>query len=219
VVQEQLVELALQQRRIGQIAQPEAAARHLVLVGRADAAAGGADLARAGVGAFAGALAQPVQLAVERQDQGHVLGDAQALGGDGEALGAQALDLVEERPRVDDDAVAHDRELAAPHHARGQERQLVGLAVDDERVARVVAALKAHHDVGPLAQPVDDLALALVAPLRADDRYVRHAVSVPRRSARDYARPCARRKPRTGESRRRVQGLVTGPRQASPRRP
>ena len=56
----------------------------------------------------------------------------------------------------------------AADDARGQQRQLVGLVADDERVAGIVAALEAHDDVGAAGQPVDDLALALVAPLAAD---------------------------------------------------
>ena len=43
------------------------------------------------------------------------------------------------------------------------------LLADDERVAGVVAALEAHHDVRAVRQPVHDLALALVAPLGADE--------------------------------------------------
>ena len=40
--------------------------------------------------------------------------------------------------------------------------------------ARIMAALEAHHDVGALRQPVDDLTLALVAPLGPDDRDIGH---------------------------------------------
>ena len=36
-------------------------------------------------------------------------------------------------------------------------------------------ALKAGDDVGPLGEPVDDLALALVAPLGAHDNHIGHA--------------------------------------------
>ena len=43
------------------------------------------------------------------------------------------------------------------------------LAVDHQRVAGVVAALEAHDRGDALGQQVDDLALALVAPLGADD--------------------------------------------------
>ena len=85
---------------------------------------------------------------------------------------------VDEVMRVEHDAVADDRQLAGPHDARGQQRQLVDLVADDERVAGVVAALEAHHDVGLGRQPVDDLALALVAPLGADHHHVGHPISV-----------------------------------------
>ena len=78
VVEQQLVDLGRQGVGVGEVADADRAARHLVLVGRADAAAGGADLAGALVAALAGVLARPVELAVQRQDQGRVLGDAQA---------------------------------------------------------------------------------------------------------------------------------------------
>ena len=81
--------------------------------------------------------------------------------------------------RIEDDAVADDRQLALAHDAGRQQRQLVAHAVDDERVAGIVAALEAHDDVGALRQPVDDLALAFVAPLGADDDYVGHCALIP----------------------------------------
>ena len=57
---------------------------------------------------------------------------------------------------------------------RRQQRQLEHLAVDHKRMARIVPALEAHDHVSALRQPVHNLALALVAPLGADDRYIRH---------------------------------------------
>ena len=53
------------------------------------------------------------------------------------------------------------------------------LAVADDRVAGVVAALEAHDHVRLLGEQVDDLALALIAPLGADD-------PIPGISAEDY---------------------------------
>ena len=53
--------------------------------------------------------------------------------------------------------------------------ELPRLAVADDRVAGVVAALEADDDVGLLGEQVDDLALALVAPLGADDHGAWHA--------------------------------------------
>src|SRR5437868_1031002 len=41
-------------------------------------------------------------------------------------------------------------------------------------MAGIVSALVAHHHVGALAQPIDDLAFALVAPLAADDNHICH---------------------------------------------
>jgi hypothetical protein len=47
-------------------------------------------------------------------------------------------------------------------------------AVDDQRVTRVVAALKAHDDVRVASEEIDDFAFPFVSPLGADDRYVGH---------------------------------------------
>ena len=79
-----------------------------------------------------------------------------------------------QRLRIDDDAIADYRQFAAAHDAGGQQRQLVGHVADHQRVAGIVPALESHHDVGLFRQPVDDLALALVAPLGADNHHVRH---------------------------------------------
>src|ERR1700688_874632 len=46
-------------------------------------------------------------------------------------------------------------------------------------MAGIVAALETHDDVSLLRQPVDDLALPLVAPLGADDDNIGHFESVP----------------------------------------
>ncbi len=48
------------------------------------------------------------------------------------------------------------------------------LAAHHQRVAGVVAALEADHHVGVLGEEIDDLSLALVAPLGSDDDHVRH---------------------------------------------
>ncbi len=111
---------------------------------------------------------------MQRQDQRDVLGNAQTLGRDLHALAAEPADLLKQRTRIEHHAVADHRKLAGTHHARRQQRELVGVAADDERVARVVTALEAHDDVRLLGQPVDELSLAFVAPLGADHDHVRH---------------------------------------------
>ena len=57
------------------------------------------------------------------------------------------------------------------------------LAVADDRVAGVVAALKAHDHVGLLGEQVGDLSLSLVAPLGADDHDSWHGAGIMERSA------------------------------------
>ena len=52
--------------------------------------------------------------------------------------------------------------------AAGNQRQLVGLAAGDDRVAGVAAPLVADDDVVLVGQQVDELALGLVAPLQTD---------------------------------------------------
>ena len=82
--------------------------------------------------------------------------------------------LVEEHLRVDHHAVADDRGDVAVEHAARDQLQGEGLAVDDERVPGVVAALVAHHQVHLLGEEVGEPTLALVAPLGPDDDRRRH---------------------------------------------
>src|SRR5436190_19029721 len=50
-------------------------------------------------------------------------------------------------------------------------------------MAGIMAALEAHDDIRLLRQPVDDLALPLVAPLGADDDNIGHFAGVPYNSS------------------------------------
>ena len=184
VVRQQPVDLDRQRFQAGQIHHPDRPAPDLVLIGRSDAAAGRADL---GAGIGGGVLAEPVELAVQRQDERGVLGDLQAVRRDVDALRLELGDLGDEGMRIEHDAVADDRQLAVAHDAGRQQRQLVDLAVDDQRVPGIVAALEADHHIRALGQPVDDLALALVAPLRADDHHIGHSRFPRLRPARSKA--------------------------------
>ena len=105
---------------------------------------------------------------------GVVLGDLEIVRRHRDALAADLLDLVDEVIRIEDHAVADDRQLARADDAGRQEGELEHLAVDHQRVAGVVAALEADDDVGADRQPVDDLALAFVAPLGADHHHIGH---------------------------------------------
>ena len=107
---EQLAQLRGETLGVLQVLHAQRAPRDLVFVGRADALAGGADLA--GAARLAQQLARLVDLDVERQDQRARLADEQARAHlDADRL--EPRDLAEQVLRVDDDAVA---DVAA--HAR-----------------------------------------------------------------------------------------------------
>ena len=95
-----------------------------------------------------------------------------ALGVD--AAPTQVVQLVGQDLRVDHDPVADHAQLAGVQDARRHQVQLPGLAVADDRVAGVVAALEAHDRVRALREQVGDLALSFVAPLGPDDHDSRH---------------------------------------------
>ena len=86
----------------------------------------------------------------------------------------EVVDLAQQHPRVDDDAVADHAGLVRVEDPRGDQVELVLLALADDRVAGVVAALEADDRARPLGEQVGDLALALVAPLGADYDHARH---------------------------------------------
>ena len=88
---------------------------------------------------------------------------------DVDAAPLEALDLVEQHLRVDHDAVADRAGEAGIEDARRDQVELELLAVAHDRVAGVVAALEADHEVGLLGEQVRDLSLSFVAPLGADD--------------------------------------------------
>ena len=110
---------------------------------------------------------------MDGQDEGAIVGDGEVFRVDGDALPFQLGDFGLQGPGVEHDAVADDRQRAA-HDAAGQQAELVDRAIDHQRMAGVVAALKAHDHIGAAGQPVDDLALALIAPLGADHGHVGH---------------------------------------------
>ncbi len=73
--------------------------------------------------------------------------------------------------------------------ARRHQPQDEFLAVHDQRMGGVVAALEAHHHVGVLGEQVNDLALALISPLRTHHCHCFHFDST-------GTRGCLRRKAR-----------------------
>ena len=148
---------ALQMPEVGD---PDAAAAVLVLVRRADAPPGGAELLAL--------LAGGVEQLVIGQDQMGAVGDEDPALGVDAPLG-ELVQLAEEGLGIEHDAVAHDAgDPRVEDAGRDLPEDELGLA-DDDGVPGVGAALVAHDQVGPLGEHVDQLALAFVAPLRPND--------------------------------------------------
>src|SRR5918994_4666191 len=160
-------DLLAQDLLVEQILNADPDPRGLVGVAGADPAAGGADLELAQL-----QLARRVQEHVVGHDQVCVGRDAQAA--DVDAALAQPVDLAGQHARVDYDAVPDRADLAGVEDPRRGQVELERLAVADDCVPGVVAALEADDYLGTLRQQVDDLAFALIAPLGADYDLSRH---------------------------------------------
>jgi hypothetical protein len=161
---EERLELLGEARRLEQVLHAKRAPRDLVLVGGADPASRRADLQGVAEPRFASLVERDVdrqhQRAGRRKGEPRAHVDARLL---------EFADLLHERGGRHYDAVAdQDRDAVAQHARRNQAQDRLAPA-DDERVTRVVPALEAHDTLRAFGQPVDDLALAFVAPLRADD--------------------------------------------------
>ena len=171
VVRAQAVEQRSEVVEMGEVADADRAAADLVLIGGADAAAGRADLA--------GAARRP---RAARRGRGGSAGSAGRSRRSCSTSGVTSTPCS--RIRSTSALSAHGSSTTPLPMTDGvprtmparKQRELVGLVADDERVAGVVAALEAHDHVGAARQPVDDLALAFVAPLGADDGDVSHVV-------------------------------------------
>jgi hypothetical protein len=153
-------QLLLEERRLLQVADAKADAPHLVLIGRAHPTGRRAQPVIAALH-----LAQPIELGVVRHDHVGTLADDQVGGAD--ALGVEVVDLLEENLGVDHHPMPDDADGRGVEDAAGDEVEPVLLPLSDHRVAGVVATLRAHHHVDAIGEEVDDLALALVAPLPA----------------------------------------------------
>ena len=101
----------------------------------------------------------------------------QAILDDDPVIG-QRLDLLEQRRRIHDHTVADNATDLGVQDAGRDEVQDKLLPVDVHRVACVVTTLVSSHDRERRREQVDDLAFALVAPLRAQHRQI-HVARLP----------------------------------------
>ena len=100
------------------------------------------------------------------QDQVRLVADQHPVA-DVDPVPRQLVDLGEQRLRIDDDAVADDAGDAGVQDAGRNETQDELRAVHVDRVTGVVPSLIAADDREMRREEIDDLALALIAPLRA----------------------------------------------------
>src|ERR1700691_1322105 len=112
---EQALDLVVECRAVGKVHKANCAASDLVLVGGPDTAPRRADAERR-IGGFPNC----VELAVQWKYQGSVLGNAQVVGRDIDALLLELGDLCEERVRVEDNAVADDGQFSLSDHTGRQ---------------------------------------------------------------------------------------------------
>ena len=163
---EQLMEFARKSLWILEILHPQRATRNFVFVSGSDAATSGANLGIATL--FAGCLASHIQHRVKRQDQGASLADTQARA-QLDADFFQTRNFFKQLGCGQHHTIANVTLDARAHDATWNQMQCRFHTVDNQCVARIVAALKANHALCTLSQPVDQFAFALIAPLGAYD--------------------------------------------------
>jgi len=167
LLQERPLDLLPEDGGVEEVLDADAHPVHLVRVGGADAAAGGADLPLAEE-----ALHHPVHGAVVGRDDVGVGADAQP--GDVDAARREVRQLVEEHLEVHHDAVPDDGGDPGGEDAAGEEVEGVLLVPDHHRVAGVVATVELDDVVGGGPELVGRLPLALVPPLGPEHHHGRH---------------------------------------------
>src|ERR1051326_1264941 len=145
---------------------------HLVLIAGADAAASGAD------GLLGATLVKALFLHVVGKDDMRMIANEE-VASDLDAGGAERLHLFEKARGINDDTVGDDRTNLRPENAAGEEREFESLAVGDDRMAGVGAAIVANDEIVLFRQKVNDFSLGLVAPLQPDDTRAGHTLTFP----------------------------------------
>ena len=170
-----------------EVAGAQAHAGGLVFITGADAPSGGADF-MTGAAGFAGLI----QAFVVGQNEVRFFADAQARGAHVHATGGQMVYFFKKNVGVQHNAVADQTDFVRVQNARRDEVEDSFLPAHLNSVPGIVAALKAHDGAALGAQHVHYFALALVAPLSADDDRIRHDS------------PCLKGRARAADSKNRV---------------
>src|SRR5690606_852043 len=163
---EELFKLGVEDRGIVEILHTQCPTPHLVFIRGADAATGRADLPIA-----LACLARVVKRYVIWQDQRAGGRYAQART-DVQAGLFQLADLLEQGFGRQHDTIADVAGDVGMHDARRNQAEDGLVAVDPQRMAGIVPALEADDALRGFRKPVDNLALAFITPLGADDHNV-----------------------------------------------
>src|SRR5690349_10524405 len=97
------------------------------------------------------------------------------------------VDFLDQRERVDHSAIADDAGFVFVQGTGRDQAENIFFTVDHQRMSGIVATLKTYDHVGIGGEEVDDLALALVTPLRADNCNCLHT------ACPESIEPCTRR--------------------------
>ena len=155
---------------VEQVVHADAHAVDLVGVGRADAAAGRADLLLAGE-----PFGDLVDRAVVRRDDVRGFAHEQARAIDATAF--EPVDLLKQHFGVHHNAVADDRRGPRADDAGRQQVQRIRFVAHDHGVSCIVAAVEPGNVIHLGADQISGFAFAFVAPLGADQYDSRHVCS------------------------------------------
>ena len=152
---------------VHEVLDADALASHLILVARADAALGGADLVIAQA-----LLVGAVKILVVRHDDMRVAADLEVLAGD--ALSLEHGHFLDQHAGIHHHAVADDGNGVLVHDAGGHQVKRQLLVAVDNGMACVVAALITDDVIVFASNEIGDLAFAFVAPLGANQNGAGH---------------------------------------------
>ena len=102
------------------------------------------------------------------QDDLGAIGDEE-LTVNGQTVRLEHRDLLQQRRRVDNHAIADHTLASRPQYTAGHKVKHKLFAVNDDGVAGIVTARVTRYDSVAFAEHVHDLAFALVTPLGAKD--------------------------------------------------
>jgi len=106
---------------------------------------------------------------VIRQDDLRAIADEEVVAINRDAGFAKLFHFLQESDGIEHDSVADDAPASLAEDATGHKLQHKPIAIDNDGVASVVSAGVTGHYGKLLGEHVNDFALTLVAPLRADN--------------------------------------------------